>query len=115
MYTLHTPLKLVKGIGEATAEKVAKLGFNTVQDFLLFLPLHYEDRSHFSTINQLEIDKLVTLKARVISTNNRYQGHRSTQYATVEDRTGRLKLMWFNNRFIIQKLRKGEEYLISGT
>src|SRR5690606_21961943 len=79
-----------------------------------FVPLRYEDRSQQSLIQQLQTGELVTLRATVLNTNNYYKGRRSIQSATVKDDTGRLKLMWFNNRFIIDKLKVGQTYLFSG-
>lgn len=114
MYTLTTPLTDVKGIGPTLASKLATINLQTVKDFLLWLPLRYEDRSHNVTINQLQPNELVTLQAKVVSKSNFYKGRRSMQNATVEDETGRLKLMWFNNAYIIEKLVRDHEYLFSG-
>jgi ATP-dependent DNA helicase RecG len=114
MYQLATPLAAVKGIGPTLSQVFEKRGLLTVKDLLLFVPLRYEDRSQRLTIEQLVPNELVTLQATVTATNNYYKGRRSIQSATVTDGTGRLKLMWFNNKFIIDKLKKGESYLISG-
>jgi ATP-dependent DNA helicase RecG len=114
MYHLTTPLTEVKGIGPMLASKLAKVELATVKDFLLWLPLRYEDRSRSVTISQLAENELVTLQAKVISKGNYYRGRRSMQNATVEDATGRLKLMWFNNAYIVDRLVKDQEYLFSG-
>jgi ATP-dependent DNA helicase RecG len=117
MYSLETPLSLVKGIGPKLAETLALRQMWRIKDLLVFVPLRYEDRSAHVTIRQL-LDggaaDLVTLQARVHSTGNYYKGRRSIQSATISDETGKLKLMWFNNRFIIDKLKRGQEYLFSG-
>ncbi len=117
MYSLETPLVAVNGIGPKLADVFAARNLTTVKDLLLFVPLRYEDRSEHVTIRQLldgESTDLVTLQARVHSTSNYYKGRRSIQSATISDETGKLKLMWFNNRFIMEKLKRGEEYLFSG-
>ncbi len=117
MYSLETPLSVVKGVGPKLVEIFAGRNLLTVKDLLLFVPLRYEDRSTQVTIRQLmesQTNELVTLQARVHSTGNYYKGRRSIQSATVADETGKLKLMWFNNHFIIEKLKVGQEYLISG-
>jgi ATP-dependent DNA helicase RecG len=114
MYELSTSLTAVKGIGPTLAAKLATLNLLTVKDFLLWLPLRYEDRSQNVTIAQLVPNQLVTLQAKVLSRSNYYKGRRSMQNATVTDGTGRLKLMWFNNSYIIDRLVKDQEYLFSG-
>ena len=113
-YRFDQPLQFVKGVGPVLAKKFAEQEIATVKDLLLFVPLRYEDRSLRKTIGELEVDELVTVLAAVTSTSNYYKGPRSIQSASVKDDTGRLKLMWFNNKFIIDKLEKGQSYLISG-
>ena len=39
------PVTALRGVGEALAEKLQKLGIVTVQDLLFLLPLRYEDRT----------------------------------------------------------------------
>jgi len=114
VYTLETSLISVTGIGPMLAAKLESYAVTTVLDFLLWLPIRYEDRSHLVTIEQLEVNQLVTLKAQVLNSKNFYKGRRSIQSATVADETGTLKLMWFNNHFIIEKLKPENWYLISG-
>ena len=117
-YTLDTQLIQIAGVGPQISTALAKKNIQTVKDLLLLMPLRYEDRSRRATIDQLRLSddrqQLVTLQVRVVSTNNYYKGRRSIQSATVQDETGRLKLMWFNNKFIIDRLKIGESYLISG-
>src|SRR5260221_603246 len=78
------------------------------------MPLRYEDRSLKKLISQLIPDELVTIEAEVTSYSNFYKGRRSIQSATVKDQTGRLKLMWFNNPYVIQRLVKGKKVFVSG-
>lgn len=114
MYSLTTPLLAVTGVGPILGKHLAARGLNSVLDLLLFVPLRYEDRSKFVTIRELQPNELVTLAAEAVSTNNYYKGRRSIQSAKVKDATGSLKLMWFNNRFVLDKLKVGETYLFSG-
>jgi ATP-dependent DNA helicase RecG len=47
------PVTALKGVGEALALKLAKLGLETVQDVLFLLPHRYEDRTHVVPIGSL--------------------------------------------------------------
>jgi ATP-dependent DNA helicase RecG len=114
MYSLTTPLETVKGIGPKLSEILAERELRTVKDLLLFVPLRYEDRSAKKLISELQLNELVTIEAEVTSASNFYKGRRSIQSATVKDATGRIKLMWFNNPHVIQKLVKGKTFSISG-
>lgn len=114
MYALTTPLVEVKGVGEKIAEALADRGFKTVRDLLLNLPLHYLDRSALGQIKDLTNDRELTFMGEVTSISNFYRRPRSIQSATVKDETGRVKLMWFNNPFILKKIFKGRSYVFSG-
>lgn len=114
MYSLNYRLIAVKGIGKAMEEKLALRNIITIQDLLLFLPLRYRDLSKRSTIEDLVIEDEVTIQATLKSISSYYRNRRSIQRATVQDNTGRLKLMWFNIPNLAQALIKGKEYLVSG-
>jgi ATP-dependent DNA helicase RecG len=114
MYSLTTPLETIKGIGPKLFEKFEEQGFLTLKDLLLFLPLRYSDRSEIVKIADLEQDKLVTFKAKLKSISGFYKNRRRMDTAVVEDETGKIKLMWFNNKFISKSLKTGETYMISG-
>ncbi len=114
MYSLETSLTSITGIGDKTAQILADKNIHSLKDLLLFLPLRYEDRSAFVTIDQLTMDELATFQATVKSVSSFYKNRRSMQTAIVEDETGKIKLMWFNNKWIKDRLKKGESYLFSG-
>ncbi len=114
MYRLSTSLLEVKGIGEKTAQDLNERGFSLVRDLLLNLPLHYLDRSTLGKISELNEERELTFIGEVTSVSNFYRRPRSIQSATVKDDTGRVKMMWFNNPFILKKIQKGKSYVFSG-
>ncbi len=118
MYSLSDSLQKIPGIGEVTANLLADFGIKTVLDFLLFVPLNYEDLSKITTVDQLQINQTQTVKAEVISLNERYKftGKKKLTITTavIEDETGRCKSVWFNNRFIKKNLVVGKEYFFAG-
>lgn len=114
MYTLSTPLLAVPGIGPKLGEVLKSAGCETVLDLLLQLPLRYEDRSQFCSISEIPPDTLVTIQAKVLSVSMYYKNRRPIASAKVSDATGGLTLMWFNNSFVKQTLKVGQEYLFSG-
>lgn len=114
MYRFETPLAAVKGIGPTLSTTLAAKNLQTVKDLLLFLPLRYEDRSSRATVAQLTKGELVTILAEVVSSSTYYKGPRSIHTAVIKDDTSKVKAMWFNNRFIKDKLKVGQQYLFSG-
>lgn len=114
MYSLETPIETIEGIGPKLLEKFAKKNIITFKDLLLFLPLRYSDRSQIIQIKDLEVGKLVSFTAHVSTVKSFYKNRRKIDSATATDSTGKVKLMWFNNKFISQTVKPNETYMISG-
>jgi ATP-dependent DNA helicase RecG len=115
MYGLQQSIKSVKGVGPATTKALTNYGLETILDLLLHIPLRYEDRSHHTQIAALQVGQVVTLTGTIINPRNFYKGRRSIQSATLQDATGKVKLMWFNNPHVIDRFRLGAQFLVSGT
>lgn len=59
------PVTTLKGVGDALAGKLAKLGVETVQDLLFLLPLRYEDRTHIAPIGSLRAGDRAVVEGEV--------------------------------------------------
>ncbi len=59
------PVTALKGVGDALAAKLAKLGVETVQDVLFLLPLRYEDRTQIIPIGSLRAGDRVVVEGEV--------------------------------------------------
>jgi ATP-dependent DNA helicase RecG len=114
MYALDTPIETIEGIGEKLHQKFAEKNIATFKDLLLFLPLRYSDRSNIVQIKDLEINKLVSFEADISSVKSFYKNRRKIDSATATDKTGKIKLLWFNNKFIAQTIKPNTKYMISG-
>ena len=118
---LHSPLREIEGIGEAIQSKLEKAGIITIRDFLLTLPLRYEDRREIVTCDQLANSQThdkttVTLLVQPTSFSQQWRGRKSIQRAVVQDETGKIKATWFNAPFVGQSLsNKGRWFFLSGT
>src|SRR5690606_40481379 len=62
---LDAPVTVIKGVGGATAEQLAKLGLETVHDLIWHLPSRHEDYSRLRTIAQLEPGEQATVIANL--------------------------------------------------
>jgi ATP-dependent DNA helicase RecG len=113
-YRLNSPIDAIHGIGHVSTQNLRKAKIYTIQDLLLTLPLRYEDRSTRSLLADAKEGEIYTFELTVTATAQYYKARRSIQKATVEDESGKRTAMWFNNKFIIQKLKKGKTYLFSG-
>ena len=62
---LATPVRFVKGVGEARAEQLARMNILSVGDLLLTLPRRYEDRRFFARLSSLRSGETATVKAPI--------------------------------------------------
>jgi ATP-dependent DNA helicase RecG len=108
------PLTALKGVGEAQAGKFALLGVKTIDNLLHYYPRRYEDYSELTTTKSL-IPGKVTIKARINNIENRYvrRGMVITE-AIASDEYGSVRLIWFNQAYRKEALKRGQEYFISG-
>ena len=66
MAKLSDEVKYLKGVGPARAEILAKRGIISVEDLIGYLPFRYEDRSHFSQIDDVVPGQVYTLRVEVV-------------------------------------------------
>lgn len=104
----------LKGIGPELAKKFAKLGIKTVGDLIDYYPRRYDDYSTLIPISELEPGQ-VTIRARIAQAKGRYvrRGMHVTE-ATATDSSGSVRLVWFNQPYREQALKRDQEYYISG-
>lgn len=113
---LSKPITALKGVGPAKAKDFARLGVDTVQDLITYLPRDYEDRSATKTIIEANDGETVCIIATVFSPV--YARHirkgLSLYSAELVDETGKITATWFNNKYIQNSLKKGEWYSFYG-
>src|SRR5260370_1272326 len=64
---LGTEVRMIKGVGPQRAELLAQRGIRTLEDLLGYLPFRYEDRIHFSKVEDIQPNGTYTIRARVMS------------------------------------------------
>ena len=94
---LSTPIQYLKGVGPKLAEIFFKAkGIKTVEDFLYFLPIRYEDRRDVRKISLLEVGMNGTTTGEVVVAGPVQYGRRRGYEVVITDGKGLLKLKWFN-------------------
>jgi len=113
---LNTQIKFLNRVGKSTAGRLKKLGIETVSDLIYYFPFRYEDFSSVKKISELNPDEAVTIKVKIKLLANRRSFRKKTMLteALVEDDTGSLKVVWFNQPFLSKVLKVGEEIFLSG-
>ncbi len=113
---LARPVKELRGVGSERAAQLARLDLFTVEDLLLHRPRRYEDRRHFRTIAEMELDESATTRGRIIALGlKRFrQGQKSVFEIILEDATGRLHCRWWNLPFMQNYFAMGDEVFVFG-
>lgn len=112
---LNSPVTDLPKIGPIFSGKFEKLGINTINDLFYHVPSHYLDYSLVTTINKLRPDETATIHAKIISIKNIYSKRGlKMQIGSVEDATGKIMVVWFNQPFLIRTLWPGRMISLSG-
>ena len=117
MAKLTDPVTILKGVGPTKAKQLAQLNIFTLQDLICHFPRGYEDRTRLLTISQLEVDQPACFRAMVMSTprTNHIRKGLDITRVQVGDHTGRLNLTFFNQKYAMEHLLYGREYVFYGT
>jgi ATP-dependent DNA helicase RecG len=91
----HRPVTSLRGVGEALAERLAKLGVTTIQDLLFLLPLRYEDRTQIVPIGSLVGGMRAVIEGEVLLAEVAYRGRRQL-LVRIGDGSGSLTLRFFH-------------------
>lgn len=108
------PVSNMKGVGKETAEQLASLGIETVEDLIWTFPYRHED---FTLKNLAETphNEKVTIEARVESIPSvSYMGKKSRLTVTVLAGRHLVKVVMFNQHYLKQKLTPGAVITVSG-
>ena len=113
---LKAPIQYVKGVGPTRAEAFKKLSVTTVGALLRYYPRAYEDWSRVVPIREMPENETCCIRATVCHrpTKIRVPGGLLLYKTTVTDGAGLLNLTFFNNKYIGNQLKEGEEYLFFG-
>ena len=111
---LDASITTIKGISAAVAAKFNKLGAETVRDLLYYFPHRHLDYSRRKTISELVEGIEETIIANVWQVREVRLGNRRSTEAIVGDETGNVRVVWFNNPYIVKQLSTNQQIVISG-
>jgi ATP-dependent DNA helicase RecG len=89
------PVTALRGVGDALAAKLAKLGIATIQDLLFLLPLRYEDRTQTIPIGSLSHGDRAVVEGEVQLAEIAFRGRRQL-LCRIGDGSGWLTLRFFH-------------------
>lgn len=115
MRGLNADVTTVKGVGPRMAESLNRLGIETINDLLFFLPRHYDDYTQLTYIRRLQPEQKVTVIGSVSFTEVRV-GRKGTKYFYMEldDGSGVMSVTFFGQPFLARQIRKGKQLVLRG-
>ena len=88
------PVTVLRGVGDALAERLRALGVQTTQDLLFLLPLRYEDRTRIVPLGELLAGQRAAVEGEVLLTEVAFRGRRQ-MLCKIADGSGFLTLRFF--------------------
>ncbi|MBR2742727.1 MAG: ATP-dependent DNA helicase RecG [Clostridia bacterium] len=109
-------LRDMAGVGPKREKLLNKLGIFAPRDLIYYFPRAYEDRSAFARIRDVEAGQSVSVSATLARdfTHARLPGRRIMSRAEAFDDTGRMTIVYFNQKYAAEKLKQGGQYIFYG-
>ncbi|MBI4588568.1 MAG: ATP-dependent DNA helicase RecG [Candidatus Rokubacteria bacterium] len=112
---LQTPLQYLKGVGPHRAKLLSRLGLGTIEDALFFIPARHEDRSRLTPFSSLAEGKAQSCSGTIVGVSPSPRGNSRTPFSVLlQDPTGYLTAVWFNQPYLEKVLRRGQTLLLHG-
>ena len=114
---LNASLTVLAGVGPKHAAMLTRLGLNTLGDMLYNFPRRYEDYSQLKPIRDVFYGQPVTVIGEVTMVTSRplRGGKMTITEAVINDGTAGLRLTWFNQPWLTNRLKEGDAISVSGT
>jgi ATP-dependent DNA helicase RecG len=112
---LKAPVTAMPGISSGYAKKLQRLGVETVEDLIYLFPRRYDDFSQLKTIDKLIPGEEITIIGTLWSVKERKTARGLNLIsAIVSDGTGTIEITWFNQPYLLQRLRPNRNIVLSG-
>ena len=110
------PIRFEKGVGPKRTVLLQRFGIETVEDALWTLPWRYEDRSVMTPIGQLVPGMQASICGTIIRSEAKRARSRRLAILdiAVEDSTGRLQAVFFNQPFLESLFTVGTRLMLTG-
>ena len=112
--TLTTPIASIPGVSIEHAHKLEQLGVTNVGKLLTHLPHRHEWIRAQSGLGDLEVGVIGSAIGEVSATKISGFGRKARFQAVLQDETGRLDLVFFNQSFLAKKISAGMHLRVQG-
>ncbi|HLE48596.1 MAG TPA: ATP-dependent DNA helicase RecG [Patescibacteria group bacterium] len=112
---LNDPVSKLVKVGPVYVNRLKSVGINKIDDLLKHIPFRYIDYSKITKIGHVHPGDQITITGEIKFIKNQYtKSGKKMQLSEVEDDTGKLKVIWFNQPYLIMTIKKGMRFSFSG-
>ncbi|MEK7537029.1 MAG: ATP-dependent DNA helicase RecG [Patescibacteria group bacterium] len=113
---LNTPVESLRYVGKNYLPKLRKLGIKTVKDLLWHFPQRYEDWRDRGKVEDVKPNEKISLIGKVVSIENKriFPRRIVLTRASIEDETGKVNAVWYNQPFLVNSIKPGKLISVSG-
>ena len=115
MIRLSDKVEKLPFVGPFYARKLEKLNISSIEELLLHIPSRYLDYRNKEKIKNIQIGNIYVVRGKLTFIKNQYtRSGKKIQIAKIEDATGEITLIWFNQPYLVRTIHKGDELQIAG-
>lgn len=115
MEQLFNDIQYLKGVGPKRSGQLKRQGIENAFDLLWNVPRTYVNRANTCRISALKHNENVIIKGKVKSTGlNRSRRGMSVFKALVQDDSGLIAAVWFNQAYLNDIVKSGRDILLTG-
>ena len=114
--TSSTPLAEVPRIGPVYQKRLQAMGITTVRDLLFHFPRSYQDLSVITPINRAQEENeycFLGMLSKLIEKRT-FKKRMSIVEGIITDKTGSIRVVWFNQPYLAETLKQGEQVYLAG-
>jgi ATP-dependent DNA helicase RecG len=113
---LDIPIEKIPKVGPVFLKKLQKMGIKTVEDLFFHFPHRYEDFSNIRPISKIKTNETCCLQGKIleIGISRTWKKKMFLTEAIVEDKTGAIKVIWFNQPYLTKTLNEGDWVCLAG-
>lgn len=114
--SLSVSIEKLPHVGPLYQKRLKKLGIKTASDLLFHFPHRYEDFSNIVPITKAEVGGPFCFQGKILEIRNlrTFRRRMTITQAVFGDDSGSIKVIWFNQPYLINTLKKGDFVCLAG-
>jgi ATP-dependent DNA helicase RecG len=115
---LSTPIEKIPRVGPQSQRRLKKLGVKTVRNLLFHFPHRYEDLSNLIPLAAADekVGETICVQGEIVKIKNVriFRRRMVITEAVLQDKTGTIKITWFNQPYLINTFKPGDFLFLAG-